>query len=742
VTIPSDLFEYVTLFTWTYREADPSDIAGRELACLRVQYPFILQAVEDDDLIAGRIQHAPIGFSPQMGSGFGYYLMEEPFRQMIENASPNRRRELESLFSFWTIEQTSAKTRRAYPPSMAQLLPSDRWNSESGIAFPLYRMAGSNLNYEKLIQLGISGLKEELAQHEPSASDSGKKLYRSLDQALDLLSGICFWYAVKVEQKQPSSTEQRDHFQALAAALRHIAVRPPETFQQALQLFWLYALVSGNVDYGRFDITFTSVFKQDREKNGLSDQQAVDLLTSLWRLINEREGGIWIFDSRVIIGGRGRGDEVTADDLALLCIQATRRTHQIMPQLSLRFYQGQNPLLYRQALDCISDNNPYPMLYNDDVNIPAVAAAFDIAVEEAVSYAPFGCGEYILEHKSFGTPSGVINLLQALLVTLNGGVDPTRNIPMGTAPKTAPQFHSFDDLLQAYEQEVEAHVRLLAKQQELEYRIAAETAPFLFFTLLYDDCLERGRALFDGGIRYLGGTLETYGNTNTADSLFAIKKWVFEHKRFTLDELRTMLKVNFVGYERERRALQKTDKFGNDLDEVDELLLTVDHHVFKITREQIRCTELSSYLVVVINNNANTVMGRYTAASPDGRRAFTPMNNGNGPSSGMDKNGLTAMLNSIVKPSPRLHAGAVQNIKLSQELFRNHRRQVEQALEVYWERGGAQAMLTVIGRDDLENALLHPEHYQNLYVRVGGYSARFIDLAPDIQAEIMARTLY
>jgi pyruvate-formate lyase len=172
------------------------------------------------------------------------------------------------------------------------------------------------------------------------------------------------------------------------------------------------------------------------------------------------------------------------------------------------------------------------------------------------------------------------------------------------------------------------------------------------------------------------------------------------------------------------------------------MLVDVHEHVCRYTRAQAERVGLHSYLVVVINNAANTLLGRWTAASADGRRARTPMNNGNAPSSGNDRKGVTAMLNSMVKPSPLIHAGAVQNMKFSPQLFRTRRAELEALLDTYFARGGAQAMITVVSRGDLERAMDHPEEYGHLFVRVGGFSARFVDLGRDVQLEILQRTLY
>jgi pyruvate-formate lyase len=285
-------------------------------------------------------------------------------------------------------------------------------------------------------------------------------------------------------------------------------------------------------------------------------------------------------------------------------------------------------------------------------------------------------------------------------------------------------------------------VEQLAWQEKLEYDMAGASANYLFLSILFDDCLERGKGIYSGGVRYLGGTIESYGNTNVADSLAAIKKLVYEEKKLTLDQLVKILDHDFKGFEKERWWMLNYPKFGNDDDYVDNIRVEVDEHINSFAKSMGPKAGLHSYLNVIINNSANTTMGLLTAASPDGRKAFTPMANGNAASGGADKNGLTAYLNSIVKPDNTIHAGAVQNLKLSRELLTTYRNQTESLLQTYFEKGGAQLMINCLNRSDLENAMKEPEKYGSLIVRVGGFSARFIDLPRDVQLEILGRTLY
>ena len=151
---------------------------------------------------------------------------------------------------------------------------------------------------------------------------------------------------------------------------------------------------------------------------------------------------------------------------------------------------------------------------------------------------------------------------------------------------------------------------------------------------------------------------------------------------------------------------------------------------------------LHHFLAVNINNSGHVAYGYGTGASPDGRKSGEPLANGNTPTAGMDKNGITAFLNSIVKIDPTVHAGYVHNMKFSRRMFKEERPIMEALLKTYFKNGGQQAMITVLDKNDLENAMREPEKYGNLIVRVGGFSARFVELEKTLQIDILNRTLY
>lgn len=277
--------------------------------------------------------------------------------------------------------------------------------------------------------------------------------------------------------------------------------------------------------------------------------------------------------------------------------------------------------------------------------------------------------EYVLNKTSIGSPNGIINLLKALEATLFNGWDIRENKELGLKLGSLTDFDSFEELYEAYKKQLVYYFEILARQERLEYDKCGEKGAFLYISMLMKDCMERNKALLSGGVRYLGGTLETYGNTNTANSLYAIKDLVYDKKWIKRETLLAALKADFAGYEDVRRLLLDAAKYGNDLEEVDSFAADFHEFVCETVRGLKDMAGLHSYMVVIINNEANTILGRFTGASADGRRAGEPMANGNNPAGGTDVNGVTAMLNSLTKLRTDIHAGAVQNMTFSKEFL-------------------------------------------------------------------------
>jgi pyruvate-formate lyase len=600
------------------------------------------------------------------------------------------------------------------------------------------------VDYEKLLRLGIPGLRAEITEYRDKSEMSGGDylLYEGMLIALEVFVDSCRHYekqALKKAQEENDPKRAKELFQ-LAKVLRKNAVAKPVSFYEALQLSWLYTLICGSLELGRVDVYLGDFYANDIDNGIITEKEALSLMHSYWRLINELFRDV---DGRVIIGGRGRRNEQNADRFALLALE-TMRTYgrAILPQTTLRFYEGMNPVLMEKSISLIGDGHTFPLLYNDDVLVPGVAAAHDVPIADAEQYMPLGCGEIVIDHMGFGTPSGSLNVLKALDVTLRDGVDHISGKRLGLPTGDLKDFKTFDEFFSAFKNQLAFYIEILADHEDLEYVESGKQAPYLYLSMLYDDCIARGKAIFSGGIKYLGGSLESFGSVNTADSLTAIKKMVFDQKLISPERLIAALNNNFVGYEKEHKLLKECPKYGNDDNYADDIMVELHDFMCNKIRDQRDRTNLDWYLNVLINNKQNTILGRWVGASADGRKAGREMANANTPAGGNDKKGVTALINSLVKPSHAIHAGTVQNMRFGRDFFTSDRPRFEVILSTYFKKGGAQAMITVINRGDLENALVEPEKHQDLFVRIGGFSSRYIDLPKDVQLEILSRVTY
>ena len=742
--------DFELAFTELYQSLENADPVERELKLLRFQFDGMLQDVQEGDLLAGRTRYPLVGFSPEP-VGVGFYHRPNGIRALLNpdqqrftwNSgtrddrekdrtrtacvfSKQKQKQVKAMLEFWDKNASRVKVRARYPKEIARILPSDNWSGEAGEAFPLYRLAGLQFDYKPLLKGGINGLQKDILERSPNPHGV---LAQGFISALDLVCHYAGVYADRTARQADAEVSplRKTQLARMSADLRLLqSGAAPQTFRQAVQLVWLYSVLAQVWNYGRLDDALGTFLSNDLDEGRISEEEAVQLLCSWWRLMaafNNRN------NNRIIVGGRGRANEPQADRFALLAMEATLRTHDYQPQLSLRFYKGQNPALYARALDVIGAGCTFPILYDDDVNIPAVMKAHRISREEAVHWLPFGCGEYTLESRSVSTPNGLINLPMVLDEVLqkaaNGAIDAS----------------NFEKLFQAYAERVTELMRACAVTQKIQYDVLGEQAPFLLLSILFEDCIARDKGLCQGGIRYLGGTNETYGNITTADAFTAINRLVYKEKKYTLADIARACRENFENDEKLRQDLLAAPKYGNDDDEADSMAVRVHEQVCNATAAQAAPAGLDTYLVVVVNNWGNTILGRFTCASPDGRKAGEPMSNANNPTSGNDRNGTTAFLNSLTKLDPSIHAGAVQNMKFAKSMFTRDRAKTEALLSAYWNKGGQQAMITVVSREDLEAAMREPEKWGHLLVRVGGFSIRFVELPRDVQLDVLRRTL-
>lgn len=732
--------EIMEAYTETHRRLLGYPTYVRELACLRVLYPVTFRHVEDEDLVVGRTDALPVGFGCVTSiGGVGHYCSFAKLAQLRNSCESERDKErLNAIESYWDKHDTRSIF---FEDQLAEHTIGKFVDGRFPVVVTA-RLSGTMLNYERLVKLGIPGMRSLLHDRMKEAkAEDEKGLLEAFNGCLDILSETIRHHIALCEEAKAGKAPRRiAELNRVQEALGNILTRAPQTLIEGIELTWLYTLMAGVVNYGRADVYLGDLLAHDLDNGVLSEEDALAVIKSFFKLIDARHTNV---NGRIIVGGRNRPNEANADRFIRIAIRAVEENRTVEPQFTLRIYEGMNDEIYQQALKCIGTGCTYPMLLNDDVTIPQVVKALRVDEKTAEDYVPFGCGELVINHASVGTPNALLNTLKILNISLNGGIDPFDGFDKsnGVELLSASELKSYEDVLAQYKKLLHSYIVETVKRHRNSYATMAGECDFLFTSLLYDDCIERGASILKGGVRYLGGTDETYGNINAADSLVAIKKCVFEEKRFTLCELVEAMDANYEGHDDIRRAVLDAPKYGNDDEYADSVAVGLHEFICQDIQREGLAAGFASYNTVLINNQVNTEWGRKTSASPDGRLSGMFMNNGNNPQSGADTNGPTAMLNSLIKLRPEIHAGSVQNIKFAKSMFREKMPQLEALFHSYFRRGGSQLMVSVVDPGELEDALVHPDLHQDLLVRVGGFSARFVALEKDVQQEVLARTL-
>lgn len=733
--------EVMEEYTKVHKETANLSKEEREIACQSVLFPRMFRKLMNEDLFVGRYDALPIGFGSVTSlGGVAHYCHNynlNKFREQLETEDLKQR--VDVLANYWEAEDVKTKFMHDYTDGVVNTM-ANTINWTYAPVSSLTRISGMMLDYNKLMDKGIVGLKKEI--NDQLTIDVDNQFYKCSIKALDLFTVCCDDLKEKLENELESYSDPRKkEIQTIIDSLGLIRTEPPKSFHQAMQLFWLYATFAGVINYGRMDDVLGEYLQNDLDKQVISYEQAKAYVKNLWTMIENKRTTV---NGRIIVGGRGRRNPKAADTFTRIALEVCHECRYVEPQFTLRLYEDTPKDIFDKAMECLADGATYPTLYNDVVHVPGLMNCMRVSEKEAEQYAPFGCGEMNLVGMTVGTPNSVINLAKTLNIAMNAGVDPFDNVYKAGSHKVKSlnEIKTFEELFEEFGKLMDYYVDLCVEAQINSYKNLNAEVSFLYNSILMNNCVTKGKALLDGGVKYLGGSCEIFGNINCSDSLYAIKKLVFDDKKYTLKEINDALLNNFKDQEKMRKELINCKKYGNDEDDVDEIANRVYERVAKRIWQQGVEQGLDYYGIVIINNQTNTDWGLHTAATPDGRTFGMYLNPSNNPQGGADKNGPTAMLNSLTKFDAKYHVGSVQNIKFQKTFFKENMDKIKMLIKTYFKKGGCQVMITVVDKYALEDAMIHPEKYPNLIVRVSGFSAVFVNLDRAVQEELLSRTLY
>ncbi len=622
------------------------------------------------------------------------------------------------------------------------------------------------LDYTKVLHLGIEGIKSEINEHMAGLKlwkreDYEKKLfYESCLMICDSVVGFARRYGEKA--KLMASVERdatrRDELLTIAQNCNRVPENPAGNFYEALQSFWFVQLVPQiydngvSISPGRFDQYMYPYYTSDISNKRLTKVGAQQLLEALWVKFTEpikvyasSDAEFWAgypMGQNLCIGGIGPDGEDATNDLSYRLLEAHSHMLLMQPNFSARIHQRTPHTFLLEVCRAIRLGNGMPQITNDDVFISALTS-IGVSLKDARDYVPIGCVEAAPTNAWGRCNGGYLNLTKIVELALNNGICRLTGKQVGPRTGDPRKFKTFEQVVKAYREQMKYSVERLVTWDNLLDMNNAHLMPTPFTSMVVADCIESGIDVTAGGARYNWTAPSGIGIANAGDSLFAVKKMVFDEKAVTMQTLIDALDSNFEGYVDLRQILlNKVPKYGNDIHEVD-LMVKFATDVFLDTIEGYETYRGGPFVASLIPVTSYVAFGKGTGATPDGRCAEEPLADGISPTSGMDRSGPTAVFKSVCTiDHHRCPSGVIFNQKINPEILSTQEglKKFAELIRTYIRLGGCHVQFNIVSADTLRDAQEKPEEHQGLVVRVAGYSAFFNEIHRDVQDSIIART--
>lgn len=802
------------LLTESYRETEGEPIIMRRARAFAHILAHIPITIREEELIVGSSTKAPRGC--QTFPEFSYEWLEAEFDTIEKRSadpfsiSEDTRKKLREVHKYWKGKTTSELALSYMAPEAAAAI-------EHNIFTPgnyFYNGVGHvTVQYEKVLEIGLEGIIKEAAQELAGCNvgdgDYARKhcFLEAVIMSCAAVIGYAGRYAVLARQEADSCTDRarKEELLQIASNCERVPAKGARSFHEACQSFWFIQQLlqmesSGHsISPGRFDQYMYPFYQKDMEAGKITRDEAQELVDCIWVKLNDlnkardaasAEGfaGYSLFQN-LIVGGQNENGEDVTNDLSFLCIWASAHVFLPQPSLSVRVWNGTPHELMVEAARLTRTGIGLPAYYNDEVIIPSLMNR-GLTLEDARTYNIIGCVEPQKAGKTEGWhDAAFFNMCRPLELVFSNGKDKGEQI--GPATGTVEQMGTFEEFYEAYKKQMEYCISLLVNADNAIDTAHADRCPLPFLSCMVDDCMKRGKTVQEGGAVYNFTGPQGFGIANVADSLYAIRKLVFEEKKVTLAEYKKALALNYgKGFdaitvqemtkeiikelvkagqqpsqaqiagivkgimdteipdkdrelcERLLAMIEEIPKYGNDIEEVDMFAREVAYTYTK-PLQNYRNPRGGIFQAGLYPVSANVPLGAQTGATPDGRLAHTPVADGVSPTAGRDINGPTATANSVSK----LDHGIASNGTLLNQKFHPSALSGDEGLNnfvalirSYFDQKGSHMQFNVVDRNTLLDAQKYPEKYQHLVVRVAGYSALFTTLSRSLQDDIIRRT--
>ena len=802
------------LLTESYRQTEGEPIITRRAKAFAHILENIPITIREDELIVGSATKAPRGC--QVFPEYSFEWLEAEFDTVEHRTadpfyiSEETKRTLSDVYKYWKGKTTS-ELATSYMSDEAKLA-IDHCIFTPGNYF--YNGIGHlTVDYGKVLAEGYTGIIKE-AKNALDKLSQGDADYAKRSHFLNAVIISCeaaIKYAKRYAElatsmaKTTMDVKRRRELEDIAAACRNVPEFGATSFREACQSFWFVQMLlqvesSGHsISPGRFDQYMYPYYKKDLDSGKIAREEAQELMDCIWVKLNDlnkcrdaasAEGfaGYSLFQN-LIAGGQDKYGRDATNDLSFMSITATEHVFLPQPSFSVRVWNGTPHEFLIRAAELTRTGIGFPAYYNDEVIIPALQNR-GLSLEDARDYNIIGCVEPQKAAKTDGWhDAAFFNMCRPLELVFSQGVD--KGVQIGPRTADVASMSTYEEFESAYREQMNYFISLLVNADNAIDVAHGERCPLPFQSSMVEDCIGRGKSLQEGGAIYNFTGPQGFGIANVADAMYAVKKLVFDQKKYTLEFWRDALANNYgkdmdgamaekltrqvvesvlaagkdvteediktiyltvkknraddaakAKYDQLLTDIAAVAKFGNDNDDVDAFAREMAYTYTK-PLETYKNPRGGVYQAGLYPVSANVPLGAQTGATPDGRLAFTPVADGVSPSAGKDLKGPTASANSVSKLDHYIASnGTLFNMKFHPSALEgvSGLESFVALVRGYFDQKGSHVQFNVVSRETLRDAQKNPEKYKSLVVRVAGYSARFTTLSKSLQEDIINRT--
>jgi formate C-acetyltransferase len=737
--------------------------------------------IHADELLVGSLGSRPRSYPiiPEMVGDFLIGELDDIASRQYDTfaiSETDKKELIEDILPFWKGKSSLSRLIEVLAPFEKQLLfhgPTEEQKG-TGIITANATTPGSGghvtLDYPKLLRCGFQGIKEEarvclegLDHMNPEDVDK-IDFYRAVIECCEGMSefGFRFSHMAKEMADKTADPVRRAELEEISRVCAQVPAYPARSFYEAVQSIWLAQIGILQEDYnkccplGRIDSYLYPFYSQDLANGSLTEAVAQDLLDNLWLKLAETNLLHWGPYTKLVagfpsqqqipVGGQTPNGKDATNPLTYQCIQATVNTRLPQPSLTVRLHEDSPDELYRKAAELLRMGTGHPSFFNDEAVVPALVKD-GIALEHARDYSSVGCvGAQVSGCGKGSQNGGYLNAASALEFALTNGYwrhgDKVISIQTGDPG----EFASFDEMWAAFEAQFRHIIKTLlgvSLKAERLHKFHNQT-PYL--SSLVEGCIQSGLDKSEGGGIYnTGMSFRATGLADVVDSLLAIKKFIYDDQTVSMEQMLQALEDNFEGHEiLHQILLTRTPRYGRGDQAADDMA----RKVLEVMADE--CDRHRSYYggrfqVGFGSVSAHMPFGMVLGAFPDGRKAGESLTDGIGPVHRQTQDGPTTVMRSVgTMPHEKLSGGSILNLKFPPDVVKGEEglESLMGLLKGFVSCGAWHCQFNVFDAQTMREAQKMPSQYQDLLVRVAGYSAFFTGLPTELQDNIIDRTVH